>query len=73
MYGSWVCLAMIVAILFIHFRRAQPGATALAFAPVAVLVFTLRQYENLLWGFQITLTLARCSSWHRWRCSAPAG
>jgi len=57
MYGSWVCLAMIVAILFIHFRRAQPGATALAFAPVAVLVFTLRQYENLLWGFQITLTL----------------
>ena len=57
MYGSWVCLAMIIAILFIHFRRAQPGATALAFAPVALLVFTLRQYGNLLWGFQITLTL----------------
>jgi len=57
MYGSWVCIAIIVAILFIHFRRAHPGATALAFAPVAVLIFTLRQYENLLWGFQITLTL----------------
>jgi hypothetical protein len=58
MFASWVCLALITVILMVRLRHARPGASLLALAPIAILVFSLRQYENLLWGFQLTLTLS---------------
>jgi len=58
MYGSWVCIAIMAIVVFVRFRRVHPAAGAIAFAPVAILLFTLRQYENLLWGFQLTVTLS---------------
>ena len=54
---SFGVLALAAAVLLLeHFRMR--GATAralLEFAPVAWLVLSLRQWENLLWGWQIQI------------------
>jgi len=60
MWFGWTMLVATAAtLLFEHLRRF--GATRralLLFVPVAWLVFSLRQYENLLWGFQLQIFLA---------------
>lgn len=57
MAASWLLLAATGGLLFIDSRQSHPkGApTLLAFAPVAWIVLSWRQWENLLWGLQITL------------------
>jgi hypothetical protein len=54
---SWMLLAATVGLLFADYRRVHPegGTILLRFAPVVWLVLSLRQWENLLWGWQITL------------------
>jgi len=56
MYLSWFLLCIICFILFKLFVRLfgfSKGSVA-KFVPVVWLVFGLRQYDNLLWGFQLT-------------------
>lgn len=57
LYLSWACLAVIAALLYQDFRRVRPDAPWL-FLPCAALVFTVRQLENLVDGFQVQITLA---------------
>jgi hypothetical protein len=56
MYLYWLCLCGICALLFLAFTGVQGTSVRalLAFAPVAWLVFSLRQWENLLWGWEIS-------------------
>ena len=54
MYVGEVLLAAILVIFVAAFRRHFRGGPAIwLMAPMAFLVFSLRQYENMLWGFQI--------------------
>ena len=54
MYLGEVLLLAILAIMVAAFRRQFGGGPAIwLMAPMAFLVFSLRQYENMLWGFQI--------------------
>lgn len=57
MAASWVLLVATAGLLLADYRRVHPegGATLLRFAPVAWLILSLRQWDNLLWGWQITL------------------
>ena len=57
MAGSWVLLAATGGLLFLDFHRVHrgEGRVLLRLAPVAWLLLSLRQWENLLWGWQITL------------------
>ncbi len=55
MYFSWFLLCLIAYLLF-RIYVGPFGATKTAlikFIPIVWLVFSLRQWENLLWGFQI--------------------
>ena len=54
---SWSLLVATLGLLFLEHRRVHPegGALLLRFAPVAWMVLSWRQWENLLWGWQITL------------------
>ena len=56
LWMSLLCLSLSAAVLFLDFRGQSPRPL-LAFAPVAWLVFSLRQAENLLWGWQMQLCL----------------
>ena len=54
MYFSQLLLAAIVVIYLVVFRRQFPGGWATwLMVPVAFLVFSWRQSENMLWGFQL--------------------
>jgi hypothetical protein len=53
MYATWVLLLALFLLLSMH-RRGP----ALALVPLAWIVFDIRQYENLLWGSQCTMTLS---------------
>src|SRR5438552_4745850 len=55
MYASWLCLLGMLAILYVQFRRTGQGLVL--FAPVSFILFTQRQYENLLWGQGIIIAL----------------
>ena len=57
LYAAWGCLAGVALLCFAEIRRVQPRYALLAAAPMSAMVFTLRQYENLIWGMQITLML----------------
>jgi hypothetical protein len=57
MYASAVLLVATGAALYAQQRRLYGEAAALSFVPVAWLLFTLRQAQNLVWGFQVTLVL----------------
>lgn len=61
MYAVQACLLATMAVLFFAFRRSS-GLPMLLFVPVAFLVFSLRQFENMLWGFQITFVFAQVFS-----------
>jgi hypothetical protein len=57
MYFSWVLLCGICTALFLLFirHRGRSRLSLIQFIPVVWLVFSLRQIENLLWGFQIAI------------------
>src|SRR4051812_27707939 len=59
MYLSWSCLAAIVGLVLVaHLRSEGTSARSIAsFIPAAWVICTLRQSENLLWGWQIAISL----------------
>lgn len=62
MYLVQLCLLVTSAILLLAFRRTlrhQPLVSILLFVPIPFLVFSFRQYENMLWGNQITFAFAQ--------------
>ncbi|HVP62324.1 MAG TPA: hypothetical protein VMT11_17330 [Myxococcaceae bacterium] len=60
MWFGWVLLCGMGLVLFFqHGRALGAGArSAWLFAPVPWLVFTLRQSENLIWGWQLQIFMA---------------
>ena len=59
MYASWViciCSGIAVFLLF-RWMFAKSCNICLYFIPVSWIIFSIRQYENLLWGFQIQIFL----------------
>jgi hypothetical protein len=56
MYFGWLLLLLCAYLIFNSYRQkfgiSEP--TLLRFVPVIWLLFSWRQYENLLWGWQIT-------------------
>lgn len=59
MYVSWVICICSGIVVFLLFRGMFKGSCniCLSFIPVSWIIFSIRQYENLLWGFQIQIFL----------------
>lgn len=58
MYLILACFLVTLVALLLVFRRGSRD-TLLFFLPVAFLVFSLRQYGNMLWGFQLTFAFVQ--------------
>jgi hypothetical protein len=60
MYFYWLCLCSICGVLFLVFRevRGMTSGSLLSFAPASWLIFSPRQWENLLWGWQLPWGMA---------------
>src|SRR5215207_5482926 len=52
------CFLITAAVLLVAFRR-EIGLPLIFFVPVALLIFSFRQYENMLWGFQISFAFTQ--------------
>lgn len=59
MYLIQICLLVTLVILLLAFRDNIKSAWLLLFVPVSFLVFSFRQYENMLWGYQISFAFAQ--------------
>ncbi len=68
-YVGMVMLFVSTALVILTHRRRSPGTPWLYYCPVAILMLSIVQFGNLLWGFQMAwfLVLCRsrlpCSSW----------
>ena len=65
MYAVQLCFLLTSVVLLLAFSRdakARSRAYFLLFVPVPFLVFSFRQYENMLWGNQISFGLAQSFS-----------
>jgi hypothetical protein len=58
MYLMQACFFVTLVCLLLAFR-AEGGPRLILFVPIAFLVFSLRQAQNMLWGFQITFVFAQ--------------
>src|ERR687897_18750 len=58
MYVVVSCFLITAAVLLVAFRR-EIGLPLIFFVPVALLIFSFRQYENMLWGFQISFAFTQ--------------
>jgi hypothetical protein len=58
MYLIQACFFVTLVCLLLAFR-AEGGPRLILFVPIAFLVFSLRQSQNMLWGFQITFVFAQ--------------
>jgi hypothetical protein len=58
MYLIQVCLLATLVILFFAFR-GDTRAWLLLFVPVSLLVFSFRQHDNMLWGYQISFAFTQ--------------
>ena len=58
MYLIQVCFLVTLAVLFLAFR-ASTNNMWLFFVPISFLVFSFRQYENMLFGFQINFAFTQ--------------
>ncbi|CAA9446864.1 MAG: hypothetical protein AVDCRST_MAG28-955 [uncultured Rubrobacteraceae bacterium] len=60
MYLIQVCFLVTLAVLFLAFRVGTRSSwLLLLFVPISFLVFSFRQYENMLWGFQISFAFTQ--------------
>ncbi len=64
-YVSAVMLAGSIALLIFAHKRRSPATPLLYYCPIAVVAFSLVQYQNTLWGFQmawylVLLSFAAC-------------
>ncbi len=55
MFMSWLLMLLVAALLFAEHRSTfgKSSASMLQWVPIAWLLFSARQYENWLWGWQI--------------------
>ena len=58
MYVVVSCFLVTAAVLLVAFRR-EIGLPLIFFVPVALLIFSFRQYENMLFGFQISFAFTQ--------------
>jgi hypothetical protein len=58
MYVVVSCFLVTAAVLLVAFRR-EIGLPLIFFVPVALLIFSFRQYENMLFGFQINFAFTQ--------------
>jgi hypothetical protein len=58
MYVVVSCFLITAAVLLVAFRR-EIGLPLIFFVPVALLIFSFRQYENMLFGFQISFAFTQ--------------
>src|SRR5215211_4787608 len=58
MYLIVSCFLVTAAVLFLAFRR-EIGLPLIFFVPVGLLIFSFRQYENMLFGFQISFAFTQ--------------
>ena len=58
MYLIVSCFLVTAAVLLLAFRR-EIGLPLIFFVPVALLIFSFRQYENMLFGFQINFAFTQ--------------
>src|SRR5215211_1051473 len=58
MYLIVSCFLITAAVLLVAFRR-EIGLPLIFFVPVALLIFSFRQYENMLFGFQINFAFTQ--------------
>jgi hypothetical protein len=58
MYLIVSCFLITAAVLLVAFRR-EIGLPLIFFVPVALLIFSFRQYKNMLWGFQISFAFTQ--------------
>ena len=59
MYFSWIIALLILVLIFIMYKQnfGVSGSSLLKFIPISWLIFTFRQFENILWGWQIQIYL----------------
>src|SRR5215204_3055084 len=66
MYFTLACFLGMLTALFLVFRGSikprLPFLLPVFFVPIAFLVFSLSQHENMLWGFQLQFGLVQVSS-----------
>jgi hypothetical protein len=65
MYAVQLCFLLTSVVLLLAFSgdaKGKPRAYFLLFVPIPFLAFSLRQYENMLWGNQISFGLAQSFS-----------
>src|SRR5215211_3723691 len=58
MYVVVSCFVITAAVLLVAFRT-EIGLPLIFFVPVALLIFSFRQYENMLFGFQINFAFTQ--------------
>ncbi len=58
MYLIVSCFLLTAAVLLLAFRR-EIGLPLIFFVPVVLLIFSFRQYENMLFGFQISFAFTQ--------------
>src|SRR5215211_6426306 len=58
MYLIVSCFLITAAVLLVAFRR-EIGLPLIFFVPVALLIFSFRQYENMLFGFQLSFAFTQ--------------
>jgi len=59
MYFSWIITLLILVLIFIMYTQnfGVSGSSLLKFIPISWLIFNFRQFENILWGWQIQIYL----------------
>ena len=55
MYFSWILALFILLLVFLMYKDSfgTSTKTMMNFLPISFIIFTLRQFENILWGLQL--------------------
>ncbi len=59
MYLILACFLVTLVVLLLAFRDGTSRPWLLLFVPVAFLIFSFRQHENMLWGYQIAFAFTQ--------------
>lgn len=59
MYFSWTLALLIFAVVFLAYKSGFGTSTKMlmAFIPISFMIFDLKQFGNILWGFQLQIYL----------------
>jgi hypothetical protein len=57
MYFSWILALLILLLVFLIYKESFGTSSKMViyFLPISFLIFSLRQFENILWGLQIQI------------------